>query len=175
MHLSEGQISVCPYTLGDAWAIPVEKMELFSETNVRMIIKMECSCQRSSVSAHAWLISPLSQYTLVVPNTTALQTKRLALHNFGSPPAKRITMLSTKSDQESFKTPMSCTQTTFATTESFSRPSSPGQARTNTPTNSVKSFCSSRFGEYEVYFIVCRDDEYDVLSPGYLLNSSRKN
>ena len=103
-HVPDGQIMVCPYTLGSAFAIPVDRMQLYSKTNVRMIVKMDCLCLRSTNIEHAWLISPSSEYTLIVPNSTVLQRKRLALANFSSPPSKRFRPLS---DQESREKPMS--------------------------------------------------------------------
>jgi hypothetical protein len=144
-HVPDGRIMVCPYTLGSAFAIPVDRMQLYSKTNVRMIVKMDCPCLRSANAEHAWLVSPTSEYTLIAPNSTALQTKRLALVNFSSPPSKRFRPVS---DQECREKPMSCSQSTFATP--VSRPSTP-QTRPSTPTNSVKSNGSSyAFEEYEV-------------------------
>ena len=136
-HVPDGEISVCPYTLGSAFAIPVERMQLYSKTNVRMIVKMDCPCLRTTNPEHAWLVCPTSEYTLIAPNSTALQTKRLALVNFSSPPPKRFRALS---DQECREKPMSCSQSTFATP--VSRPSTP---------QTVKSNGSSyAFDEYEV-------------------------
>ena len=144
-QVPDGQIMVCPYTLGSAFAIPVDRMQLYSKTNVRMIVKMDCDCLRSTNAEHAWLVCPTSEYTLIAPNSTALQTTRLALQNFASPPSKRTRLLS---DQESREKPMSCSQSTFATP--VSRPSTP-QTRPSTPTNPVQSNGSSyAFGEYEV-------------------------
>ena len=112
-------ISVCSYLLSKFFCVPVEGLELYSVSRVKMVVLMNCDCGSSPREKHAWLVTPGSTYHLSAPNTSSLATSRLALSSFASPnmfstpPFKRKKPSDTDSVETRKPPSASCSQRTM--------------------------------------------------------------